>query len=249
MDELGRECDEAGGGFEPDEDELAQLRETEEKNPKYKDKIDFFTDHVSAYDETALRTLILSPEKIDFVLLEPFAESTPSGQWKAELRRGEVPYFIQYDSRWAFHEYGSSCMGNTACGPTCLAMAAAGLAGDETCTPDVVSDYAQDTGYYVEGSGTSWELFTSGAGHFGLRGETIDTDEDTMKEKLRDGCVLIASLTPGDFTMGGHFIVIYGTGIGGFKIYDPSSIARSGRTWSFSRLQGQTAQIWSMSAA
>ena len=35
------------------------------------------------------------------------------------------PYLLQYDSRWCFHGFGSSFMGFTACGPTCLSMALA----------------------------------------------------------------------------------------------------------------------------
>ena len=128
-------------------------------------------------------------------------------------------------------------------------MAAAGLTGNAGYTPDKVADYAAENGFYVPGSGTGWELFTGGAQAFGLRGEQISVDKSAMEESLRDGAVLIASLTPGDFTMAGHFIVIYSSGIGGFRVYDPSSIARSDRAWSFDALQPQIAQVWSLSAA
>ena len=40
-------------------------------------------------------------------------------------------------------------------------------------------------------------------------------------------------MLPGDFTTSGHFIVIYGHNFLGFKVYDPNSIERSERTWSY----------------
>ena len=48
--------------------------------------------------------------------------------------------------------------------------------------------------------------------------------------------------------MAGHFIVIYGYGIGEFRVYDPSSVARSGETWSYARLEPQIAQLWCLTA-
>ena len=236
------------GGFAPSGSDMDALRSTAKRNGSYREKIEFFIKHIGWYDQTAVNTVLISPEKIDFVLMCPFAENTPTRDWGISVKKGEVPYFIQYDSRWAFHSYGSSCMGNTGCGPTCLAMAAAGLTGNGSYTPDAVADYAYNAGYYVPGSGTSWELFTSGAKHFGVEGRQISAGKSEMESCLASGDVLIASLLPGDFTMAGHFIVIYGTQLGGFRVYDPSSVARSGVVWSFARLEPQIAQLWSLSA-
>lgn len=66
-----------------------------------------------------------------------------------------------------------------------------------------------------------------------------------MRERLDAGEVIIASMLPGDFTTSGHFIVIYDYGLFGFNVYDPNSIELSRRTWSFDKLEGQTAQLWS----
>lgn len=248
LDALSKKYTADMSGFSPSGDDLAALRETAEKNKQYKDKIEFFIDHVGAYDQTAVNTVLLAPEKIDFVLLCPFEKYTPVGNWSVDVKKGTVPYFIQYDSRWAFHQYGSSFMGNTACGPTCLAMAAAGLTGNGSYTPDYVADYAEQNGYYVPGSGTSWNLFTSGAAGLSLTGEEVSTDKSAMESSLQSGGVLVASMMPGDFTKAGHFIVIYKYGLGGFQVYDPSCIARSGRTWSYDRLQPQIAQLWCLTA-
>lgn len=238
-----------GGDFEASESDLAALRTVAEKNPEYREKIEFFIENVANYDQGAVNTVLLAPEKTDYVLLAPFAAETPAGTWDVTVKKGTVPFFIQYDSRWAFHNYGSGPMGDTACGPTCLSMALAGLTGDGTLTPDVVADYAESAGYYVPGVGTAWSIFTGAAEHYGVRGEEIALSQTEMKDRLRNGEVLIASVTPGDFTMAGHFIVIHGTTVGGFSVYDPSSIERSGMAWSYDKLAPQIAAIWSLRAA
>ena len=136
-------------------------------------------------------------------------------------------------------------MGITGCGPTCLSMVAIALTGDATATPARIADYAESAGHYVDGAGTAWTLFTQGASAFGLTGEAISLDEATMRERLDAGEIIIASMLPGDFTTSGHFIVIYDYGLFGFNVCDPNSIELSRRTWSFSKLEGQTAQLWS----
>lgn len=245
---LSAQIENLGGNFSASQSDIDTLRSIAEKQTRYAEEIQFFIDHMSAYSQMAVDTVILSPEKIAFVLLEPFADSQgyDSG---VVVKEGTVPYFIQYDSRWGFAEYGSGAIGYTACGPTCLAMAAAGITGNESFTPLYVSEYAEENGYYVSGTGTAWSLFTDGASGLGLTGEEIAADEYDMYKRLRHGEVIIASMTNGDFTHNGHFIVIYGYSLGAFKVYDPSSIERSEKTWSIEKLQGQIAQLWSISAA
>lgn len=240
-------CRESGGNFQPSEEDMASLKKAARENARYREELEFLIEHVGAYSQDAVNTAIISPEKTAFVLMEPFADRTYGD---VELTAGEtqgIPFFLQYDARWAFHPYGSSVMGYTACGPTCLSMAAVGLTSDGTYDPVYVSDLAEAGGYYVWGVGTSWLLFTDGAAELGLTGEVIAVDRDEMCARLDAGEVLIASMTAGDFTKNGHFIVIYDHTLAGFRIYDPSSAERSGKTWSFQRLSGQTAQIWSIS--
>ncbi|NLW64830.1 MAG: hypothetical protein GXY26_01155 [Clostridiales bacterium] len=261
-------CDNIQTNFEVDLNELAalitddmytftacqsdidELYKTAEEYPEYRDNIHFFIEHIGAYSQAGITTILMAPEKTDFILLEPFSKDDGSA-YEAEIsvQKGEIPFLIQYDSRWAFHIYGSSSMGNTGCGPTCLSMAAIGLTGNTGYTPPYVSDYAMNSGYYVYGAGTAWSLFTDGAADFGLRGEVIPADEETMRDRLKKGEVIIASMQEGDFTRGGHFIVIHGCGTDGFMVHDPSSIMRSGIVWSFDRLYPQIAQLWSLSRA
>lgn len=49
----------------------------------------------------------------------------------------------------------------------------------------------------------------------------------------------------GDFTLEGHFIVIYGYDENGFLVNDPNCVSRSRKSWSFGELEGQVKNIWS----
>ena len=65
-----------------------------------------------------------------------------------------------------------------------------------------------------------------------------------MKSVLADGGILICAMGEGDFTVSGHFIVIYGYDEKGFKINDPNCVARSSRRWSFDELESQIKNVW-----
>ncbi len=230
--------------------EAEELLELAKGNSKWADELEFMARHIGIYTREAVVTAINGVEKTPFALLSAFRTPDDSGlDARIEVSEGEVPYLLQYDSRWCYHAYGSSVMGFTACGPTCLSMAAIGLTGNTDYTPAYVADRAEAGGHYVMDAGTAWSLFTAGSAEYGLRCETIVVNKDTMKDRLAQGAVLIAAMSPGDFTTSGHFIVIVGTGLGGFKVYDPNSIGRSERSWSFSRLEGQIAQLWSLTYA
>ena len=236
------------GGGSADPADADKLRALADKTPKYADKLNFIADNIGDFSNNGVKNVLMSPEVCDFVLRAAYGPRENGAAKKAEVKKGTIPYFVQYDRRWAFTQYGSSYMGYTACGPTCLAMVSAGLTGNAAYTPDYVADFAERNGYYVDGTGTSWSLFTDGAEKLGLHSEMIGTSEREMKQALQDGGVMIASMSTGDFTNAGHFIVIRKSGADGFRVYDPNSIARSEKVWSYTRLSGQIAQLWSFTA-
>ncbi len=65
---------------------------------------------------------------------------------------------------------------------------------------------------------------------------------------LDGGEIIICALGKGEFTLHGHFIVIYGYDGDGFKVNDPNSVLRSNRRWQFSDLQDQFRKIWGLRA-
>ena len=232
--------------FVPRESDVAILQTLQEQYPEYAERIQFFLDHIGAYHQTAVNNVCVAPEKIDFVLAERFATQTETGEWNFSMEGITLPYYIQYDHRWAFHPYGNGVMGYTGCGPTCFAMVAAAVTGNQDITPDRVADYALDRGYYVSGSGTDWQLFTAGAEELGFSGKMITPDENSMKQELWNGNYLVVSLRPGDFTRVGHFVVIHSCDEEGFWLYDPNSIERSSRVWPYQVLINQIAQVWTL---
>ena len=77
------------------------------------------------YPEPLIECLVGNPEKEAFVLNYPLKKSTYSNKnLDAYLGQSQVPLFLQWDSRWGYYVYGSSVMGVTGCGPTCLSMVA-----------------------------------------------------------------------------------------------------------------------------
>lgn len=163
-----------------------------------------------------------------------------------ECRQGEVPMLFQWDKRWGYDAYGNDAIGAAGCGPTCLSMAYIYLTGDTSKDPRVMAEYAYENGYYTA-EGTAWSLWTEGAGGLGLLSGEVLLDEDTMKNRLDAGGVIICSMRPGDFTTTGHFILIYGYNEEGFQVRDPNRRSNTEKTWPFEVLQGQIKCLWSLS--
>ena len=230
--------------------EAAELRSAaEETRGERARMLEFMADNIGIYSEEAYKTAIITPEKTAFALLTPFMSEQGDVSVNIELTPGEIPYLLQYDSRWAYHGYGSSYMGYTACGPTCLSMAALALTGNPAYTPPFVADWAEANGHYVPGAGTAWTLFTTGASAFGLNGTVISAGEEDLTARLERGEIIVASMLPGDFTTSGHFILIVKSEALGFRVYDPNSMALSRQYWTYDTLAPQIAQLWSLTAA
>lgn len=230
--------------------EAAELRSAaEETRGERARMLEFMADNIGIYSEEAYKTAIITPEKTAFALLTPFMSEQGNVSVNIELTPGEIPYLLQYDSRWAYHGYGSSYMGYTACGPTCLSMAALALTGNPAYTPPFVADWAEANGHYVPGAGTAWTLFTTGAAAFGLNGTAISAGEEDLTARLERGEIIVASMLPGDFTTSGHFILIVKSEALGFRVYDPNSMALSRQYWTYDTLAPQIAQLWSLTAA
>ena len=200
----------------------------------------------SDYSDDMLEALANNPEMADFV----------AGYLKADAKQGKVelteaektqnyPLFLQWDPRWGYEEYGDdSNIGLAGCGPTCISMAMYYLLGDETLTPDTIAAYGMKNGYYVAGTGTAWSLLSDVPGLHGLSVSEPEIAEKTMKRALDKGGILICSMRPGDFTAGGHFVVIYGYDDKGFLINDPNCVARSREHWSYEKIGKQIKHLW-----
>lgn len=165
-----------------------------------------------------------------------------------DVIEGEYPMFVQWDQRWGYRLYGNNFMANNGCGPTALAIVYAGLTGSSEITPHDVSVYSVNNGLYVPTVGTRWDLMRFWAEDIGLKVEVLDMDWDKAKAALQEGRPVICKVGPGDFTTGGHFIVLTAIDEDGMcTVRDPNSILRSEELWNFDRVMGQTDFAWAYS--
>lgn len=162
-----------------------------------------------------------------------------------EIVKGEIPLLYQADKRWADYVYGADTMEITGCGPTCLSMVICGLSGKGKWSPPEVAGYAQENGYYVEGSGSKWSLMTEGAERFGLSVKELPLEEGVIRDRLEDGSPVICVMGEGDFTTTGHYIVLAGENEdGSIRVNDPNSEKNSGKDWDLQRLMSQMKNLW-----
>ncbi len=196
------------------------------------------------YPEQLIELLQNNEETADFVFDYPEKKDTAPADTVGEVVQGQVPLLLQWDERWGYAFYADDMIAVNGCGPTAIAMVAAGLTGDNTVTPYKVAQFSAGNGYYAGDSGTSWSLMTEGAQQFGIYGEEMGLSEDEVFSALENGHPIICSMRPGDFTTTGHFIVLTGVEDGKIRVNDPNSRVRSGKLWDYSRLEYQINNLW-----
>lgn len=220
---------------------IAVLKGLAEKDRAYQ----VIYEHYEQYPENLISALVNNPEMLDFAKGYLGHKDNVTGGLTHGEKQQKYPLFLQWDKRWGYASYGESCIGLSGCGPTCLSMVAYALTQDSSFTPDQVATYAEQNGFYVEGTGTDWSLMTEGANAYGLSSTELSFGEQVMQQQLDQGNLIICAMGAGDFTTAGHFIVLYGYDENGFLVNDPNSLARSEKQWTFEELDGQVRNLWS----
>lgn len=197
------------------------------------------------YPESMIQSLNRNEDMLNFVYDYPNNKGKVYSNTIGTIQKGIYPLLIQYDQRWGYGLYGDNVIGMNGCGPTCVSMIIAGLTGRNDITPYKVAKYANDHGYYRDG--TSWSFFTEGIRYYGITGRNIPLSRESMVQSIMNGHPLICSMKPGDFTTTGHLIVIKGMKNGRFMVNDPNSKTRSYRLWNYETLSYQIKNIWSFS--
>lgn len=197
------------------------------------------------YPESLVTLYEKNEEARDFVLGYFSKNDEADIDISGEVKVGEIPEFLQWDSRWGYRRYGSDFLAITGCGPTCLSMVYCGLTGDTQMNPYKMGQLAEEKGYYVPGAGTSWSMMTDLATSLGLKAEEMVCDEYNIKNTLLEGNPIICVMGPGRFTTEGHFIVLTEvTEDGRIRIHDPNSPANSDMTWDVGELMSETYNLW-----
>lgn len=207
----------------------------------------FLYDNETLYPDNILIAVANNPEMLYFALDYITPNQHVYGFYTQEELNSDYPLFLQWDYRWGYMPYGTEgTMGTSGCGPTSLAMAIFYLTRNEEITPDVVAQYSLDYNYYVKDVGTAWSFMDFYPTLFDLKVSHVYLNEAYLKAELDKGNVLICSVRPGNFTYGGHFIVIYGYDETGFKINDPKCSYRSQLTWTFDQIKNDIRRTWSI---
>ncbi len=153
------------------------------------------------------------------------------------------PYYMQNDSQWGQHPYGShGTLSSSACGPTSMAMVMKSYGAN--VTPVETADWSASNGYR-ESNGTGWGYFKAIGNTIGLDVNQFGTDVNRVKQNLQNGIPVIGSMKPGNFTKGGHFVVFTGMDSrGNIYVNDPSSSVRTGHSWLPEQSLNQAKQFW-----
>lgn len=157
-----------------------------------------------------------------------------------------IPLYLQYSGSWANVSYGDGTISQKGCAPTCLAMVLS-YELQETILPDHVVAYTGNS-YYVPGAGSSWGIFAAVASYYGIPCSNLGKSQEAMISALRSGRPVIASMSPGTFTKGGHFIVLTGISEDGkITVNDPndnSSKNHAGRTFDIALIMRESKNFW-----
>lgn len=205
-------------------------------------------DNEQNYPDMLLQCLASNSELKQYALDYPDMYAADyDGEFSVEVSTSEVPLFLQYDERWGYADYGTSFLGLSGCGPTCLSMVYTYLTQDGSMNPLKMGDFSMNQGYLTDDNDTSWQLMTDGATTLGLTSEELTLSETTLIEALKSGKLIICSMSAGDFTSNGHYIVIRDYEDGKFYVNDPNSKIRSEASWTFERLEGQISNLWAIS--
>lgn len=174
---------------------------------------------------------------------EKAIKSTAREQWM----RGKMPYLYQIDSEWSSIAYAGGTIGDSACGPTCMSMVYIYLTGKKDKDPRQMAAFSEANGY-IENGMTRWAFMTEGASKLGLTSRELPADESIIRAQLEAGHPIIVSVTAGDFTTKGHFIVLESVdAFGRILIRDPNNPEYSGQAWDLSRILSQTRNLWAIS--
>lgn len=179
-------------------------------------------------------------------------DGTPTSPTKYKL-----PKFYQYDPRWAWQPYGESTVKSGGCGPSSFSMIVTGMKasglknmdrnGDGILDPLEACTWSANHGHKVYNNGTAWSFFPDASKTIGINVNFYSPSSyREVYEALKKGQPVIASMKPGHFTRGGHFIVLAGVDSNGKVIVnDPASEQRSYMTWSFtSIIVPEAAAFW-----
>lgn len=203
------------------------------------------------FEEKAEITMFLASYESYLSIYEELEEATTTEYvHKVEMEISpngmEIPLYLQYSAPWGSMSYGSSTIKKSGCAPTAIAMVVSYL--QETTYPQDIVAFTGNR-YYVPGAGSAWSIFPATAEAFGISCSNLGKNISSMIAALEEGKPVIASMSPGTFTSGGHFIVLRGiTEEGKILVNDPNdspSKNHAGREFDLNLIERESKNFWS----
>lgn len=192
-------------------------------------------------------------------ILDPLLSDIVEREGQEILTGGglEIVYFNQTDEARAEQKYGTDPLSTHGCGPTAMAMAVSSLT-EETVDPADMAALCVQEGYWCRDHGSYLAMVPGVAARYGLECQSLDPaalEEAEVYRRLNSGEVLVALMSRGHFTRGGHFILLRGTTLSGeILVADPASRDRSLIPWDLPLILGELsssrhdgAPLWALS--
>ena len=175
------------------------------------------------------------PQDVGHLFIPPYPAEYPDLQ---EVPQLNIPYYNQNDPRWGWLQYDSDSsqrLWENGCAIVSLAMVDAYYQGNTT--PQDILDWAGDN-YYIDGQGSSWEIYPNFGLAFGYQVTDLGNDFHQAMDYLTAGQPIIVAVGPGPFTQAGHVMVV--RGYDGYNVYlnDPND--SPAEFWSIQPVAAQT---------
>ena len=238
---------------------ISEVREVEDDDPETEDVVetkeetwyvytiiyngeDYFADHVFHLTDEQKKLAGSYASNLSLFLgdgLNQYSEYTgstisPLGDVRFTDGVTEVVYFNQLDQRYANQPYGTDNIGGYGCGPTLMAIVVSSLT-DEIVDPVAMAKWAYENGGWCKGQGSYLSLIPNAAKAWDLPVEGCTASEpQRIVDALSSGKLVVAIMSAGHFTTGGHFIVLRGVKDGQILVADPASTSRSEKLWDLS---------------
>ena len=152
-------------------------------------------------------------------------------------------YFNQKDEQYANEPYGTDNIGGYGCGPTAMAIVVSSLTSD-IADPIEMAEWAYENGGWCSKSGSYHVMIPSAAEAWVLpvEGGTAAAPRRIL-DALAGGKLVVAIMSKGHFTSGGHFIVLRGVQDGQILVAATNSYARSEKLWDLSIILGEASRV------
>ena len=186
-----------------------------------------------------------NPDTINFVAKYADPNIKYDDKYPSKIYKDlDYPYYIQWDQKWGYQDYGTGNIGNAGCAPTSLAMMLSGLTG-EKILPSEVATLATKNGN-VGDYGTDWNIYPFIAKEYNLGIKEIEKSNEAIIKELDKGNPIIISVDKGTFTTVSHVMLIVGHEGGQLQIYDPNNLQNTEKLWDFNTFKNEVKNMWAI---